>query len=508
MQRILNQFATWGMEYCAKPILTAGGFVLVALLWSLLLQQLVAYPFVFLFFGAIMGAAWFGGFLAGLWSIVFSSALVDFFFMPPLYSIHINQGARSYQGAFMACAIAISAISAARRRAERAERQAREQLEVRVEERTAELKLRNRDLLERERELRTLAEAIPQQIWRANAEASVEYSNRDLMMFTGRTAEQLRAEGFFAIFHPLDVPVVRICWESAQHNRAKFEIEARVAGADGAYRWFLVRGTPQLSATQELLCWYGVHIDIEEKYRADEALRVAQGDQAQWARTLSMAEMAATIAHELKQPLTALVAQAQACRRWLHVEPANVERAIHVAENLVRESTRAGAVIDRVRALFVNTRQVGESLDLNRIVRETALLLRDEALRRGISIAVECEICLEPVAADAVQIQQLLMNLSGNAMDAMELSQGERKLTLRTASDPCYAVRLSVLDTGPGITPETSARMFEAFYTTKQNGMGIGLAICRSIAEAHDGKIWAERLQGTTAFHVGIGAKA
>ncbi|MDR3793482.1 MAG: ATP-binding protein [Terracidiphilus sp.] len=506
MRGAIQRVASWLPEYVGRPILIAGFFVLVALLWTFLLQQVIAYPFVFLFFGAIMGSAWFGGFWAGIWAIVFSSVLVDFFFMPPLYSIALSREARTFQEAFVACAIAITAISAARRRAENVSRAAREEQEKRVEERTAQLVRSNQEILERERELRTLAEAIPQQIWRADAEGRIEYCNRDLLEYTGRNAAEMKGEAFAEIFHRIDQPVFRQAWKAARRSGHGFEVQLRVCNAQGSYRWFLVRGIPQHTTDGAVGCWYGVHIDIEEQYRADEALRVAQDDSARWSRTLSMAEMAASIAHELKQPLTALVAQAQACRRWLRAEPMNAERATNAAENLVRECTRASSVIDRVRSLFTQKEPLREAVDVNALVREATYMLRDDAVRRGVTVELQLAEGALPIAADPVQVRQLLINLANNAMDAMAECAGERCLTLRTAASGA-GVLLSVLDTGQGLSEEAAARLFDPFFTTKLHGMGIGLSICRSIAEAHDGRIWAERLSSGTAFHVILGAR-
>jgi PAS domain S-box-containing protein len=508
MNRMAYRISCGISKYLWKPILIAGFFVLVALLWTFLLQHVIAYPFVFLFFGAIMGSAWFGGILAGIWSIVFSSILVTFFFIPPLYSFTIDRELRSYDAAFILCAIAITAISAARRRIETTARAARDELEERVRARTAELEQTNREILERERQLRLLTEAIPQQIWRANADGVIEYCNRDLLEFTGLSRGDLRGEGFFRIFHPLDEPLFRQSWNDARLASSRFEVQVRVRSAARGHRWFLVRGIPQRTASGEIDCWYGVHIDIEEQYQAEEALRAAQDDSARWARTLSMAEMAASIAHEIKQPLTALVAQAQACKRWLRAQPANTEKATNAAENLVRESMRASAVIDHVRSLFSEKEPLREATNFNRIIREALPLLRDEAVRRGVSIHLELEENLPPIEADAVQIRQLLINLAINGMDAMMEINGERMLTLRTESAGAAGAMLTVGDAGSGMSEEIRAKIFEPFFTTKSHGTGIGLSICRSIVEAHDGHIWAENLTPGTAFHVVLGSKA
>jgi PAS domain S-box-containing protein len=495
------------MEHGLKPLAMAVCFVLVALLWTFPLQHVIAFPFVFLFFGAVMASAWFGGLIAGAWAIVLSSVLIAFFFMPPLYSIAVNRELETYYAAFIVCAIAITAISAARRRSENISRIARDELELRVRERTAELEQSNLETLERERQLRLLTEAIPQQIWRANANGAIEYCNRDLIEFTGRSIEKLQGEELFAIFHASDLPIVRRTWNSARRTGTHFEVESRVRDAGGNYRWFLIRGIPQRTANGEVSSWYGVHIDIEERYRAEQALRVAQGDSARWLRTMSMAEMAASVAHELKQPLTALIAQAHACRRWLRAEPMNPEKAAHAAENLVRESDRASAVIDRIRSLFSGKDLPRETVDMNRLIGNVAQLLRDEAERLGVSIRLE--LSEKPLLAcvDPVQIEQLLLNLVTNGLEATMSTGRAREVTILSTVNSVGNAMITVRDNGCGLSDQTREKMFDPFFTTKSRGTGIGLSICRSIVEAHDGRIWADALEEGSAFHVVLGSK-
>jgi len=495
------------MEHGIKPLAIAVSFVLVALLWTFPLQHVIAFPFVFLFFGAVMASAWFGGFLAGTWGIVLSSALIAFFFMPPLYSIAVNRELKTYYGAFIVCAIAITAISAARRRSENISRAARDDLEVRVRERTAELEQSNLEIIERERQLRLLTEAIPQQIWRANANGEIEYCNPDLIEFTGRSIDALRGKELFATFHISDLPIFRQSWNAARLAGTDFEVESRVRDAAGNYRWFLIRGIPQHTANGEVSCWYGVHIDIEGRYRAEQALRVAQGDSARWSRTLSMAEMAASIAHEIKQPLTALIAQAHVCRRWLRAETMNPEKATRAAENLVRESDRASAVIDRVRSLFSDKDFSREIVDLNRLISNVVQLLRDEAERLSVSIRFELNEMPLSVLADPVQMQQLLLNLVTNGIEATMNTGRAREVTICSAVNIAGHPMITVRDNGSGLSEQTRENMFDPFFTTKPHGMGIGLSICRSIVEAHDGRIWADALEEGSAVHVVLGSR-
>lgn len=490
-----------------KPLLVAGFFVLVALLWTFLLQHVIAFPFVFLFFGAIMGAAWFGGFVAGIWAIVFSSFLITFFFIPPLYSFAVYKEFQTFVGAFVACAFAILAISTARKRAEKAIRDANDALEVRVQQRTQELERSHQQVVERERRLRTLAEAIPQQIWQADAACQIEFCNQDLATFTGRGAETLVGNNFFNIFHEADREPFRLAWEQARRTRSSFEMRLRVHGADGVWRWFLARGIPQLDAAGKITCWHGVHIDMEEQFRAQDALDLAQRDSARNARALSMAEVTATIAHELRQPLTALVAHAQACRRWLGAQPMNAEKALHAADCLVRESGRANQVIDRVRALFSKRDLVREPGSLNAVIRDVAFLLRDEAARRSVAIRLDLSASEPPVPMDRTQIQQLILNLAMNGIEAMTGVGAGKQLLLRSSLILDGRLQVSILDEGSGVSEQIRARLFEPFFSTKTGGMGIGLSICRSIVESHGGRIWVEPQPVGTAFHFVLGSE-
>lgn len=498
---------SWAAEYVARPLAISMFFVLLALLWTFPLQHAIAYPFVFLFFAAVMCSAWFGGFIAGLMSVGMSSVLVGFFFVPPFYSMSIGREFRSFEAAFVLCAIGITAVGSTRKRSEAAIRKARDELELRVQERTAELQRSNDEVLHRERQLRTLTEAIPQQIWQTDGAGSVEYCNQDLLGFVGKPVEELLGDKFFDILHPEDAALLRESWEAARASGEKFELRARIRSADGRYRWFLIRANPQRSPEGTIACWYGVHIDIEEQQRAQRDLLEAQDHLSRLSRTLSMAEMAASIAHELNQPLTAVVNDAHACRRWLSVEPPNFERAVAAAERIVRESTRAGAVVKRVRSLFQKDRRIRESTDLNEVIQQLAMLLRDEALRRGVVIKLHPAARLPPVQADPVQLQQVVLNLAINGMEAMSEIGEPRELEIFTGFNNDSEIVVTVRDHGRGISEESRSRIFDPFFTTRPDGIGMGLAICRSIIEAHDGRIWVDAMDRGAAFSFALGMK-
>ena len=487
-----NRFSNKSMEYVVRPCAIASFFVFVALLWTMLLQHVIAYPFVFLFFGAIMGSSWFGGIIAGFVAVALSSVIVTYFFVPPLFSMSVAKDSQSFLAAFIVCAIAITVVSSARKRAENAIRVSRDQLETKVQERTAELLRSNLEIQESERQLRLLTEAIPQQLWRANAAGRIEYCNHHLRDYIGRTIETQQSEALFDVIHPEDAPLFLQGWQAALASGDRFEVEVRVRGANGIYRWFLVRSIPQRSEEGQIARWYGIHIDIEQQHRAQQSLVQAQDDLTRLLRSLSMAEMAASIAHELNQPLTAVVTHAYACREWLRSKPANLEKASATAEKIVQESTRASVVVSRVRALFRKEAQVRELTSMNRLIQELARLMRDEAIRRDVSIRLELANDLPQLKMDPVQIQQVILNLAMNGMDSMMQVARPRELIIRTEKYGDGGILAAVKDHGPGIAPETAARMFEPFFSTKPQGTGMGLAICRSIIEAHDGKIWAE----------------
>ena len=486
------RLSNWPMEYAVRPCAIAGFFVFVASLWTMPLQHVIAYPFVFLFFGAIMGSAWFGGIIAGFVAVALSSVIVTYFFVPPLYSMYVAKESQSFFAAFIVCSIAITVVSSSRKRAENAIRNARDQLEAKVRERTAELQRSNLEIKESERQLRILTEAIPQQIWRTDPQGCIEYCNHHLCDYLGQRTEELKGEVFFNVIHPEDKPLFRQGWQAALKSGDRFETEARVQAADGGYRWFLVRSIPQRWEDGRIARWYGIHIDIQQQHRAQQNLVQAQEDLVRMQRLLSMAEMAASIAHELNQPLTALVTNACACMEWLQAKPANLERASATAEKIIQESTRAGVVVSRVRALFQKEEQVRELTSMNRLIQELARLLRDEAIRKDVSIRLLLAHDLPQLEMDPVQIQQVILNLAMNGMDAMMQVAKPRELIIRTEKRGVDEILVAVEDHGPGIAAEIAARMFEPFFSTKPRGTGMGLAICRGIIEAHDGKIWAE----------------
>jgi C4-dicarboxylate-specific signal transduction histidine kinase len=321
-----------------------------------------------------MASAWFGGTGPGIFSMLMSTVIVEYFFVPPFYSFSVSTTAEAYFGAFVVCALIASWVSSSKRKSEEALMEARDQLEIRVSERTAEL-------------MKTQAEL------------------------------------------------------------------------------------------------------------------------AHLSQVLSMGELTASIAHEISQPLTAVVTHGHACVEWLSASPPNLEKARLTADRIIQDGTRAGAVLSRIRALFKKEAPAKGWFDMNELIHELTVFLREEAQRRHISMETELATGLPKVKADRVQLQQVMLNLVMNAMDAMtiiENTPGPRDLLIRSREDGA-SILVTVEDHGIGLNEATAAKIFEPFFTTKPHGIGMGLSISRSIIDSHRGRLWAEsRPSGGAIFQFTI----
>jgi signal transduction histidine kinase len=228
-----------------------------------------------------------------------------------------------------------------------------------------------------------------------------------------------------------------------------------------------------------------------EREQADERLRQAQADLARVNRVTTMGELTASLAHEVNQPIAAAVTNANACVRWLAGEIANLEEARAAATRIVSNGTRAAEIISRIHLLFKKGTPQRELVEVNEVIRETIALLRSEATRYSISVRMELAANLPQIMGDRVQLQQVLMNLIMNSIDAMKDVDGTRELVIKSQRGENEQVLASVSDTGVGLPPQQADQVFNAFFTTKPHGTGMGLRISRSIVESHGGRLWA-----------------
>jgi C4-dicarboxylate-specific signal transduction histidine kinase len=351
-----------------------------------------------LFFCSVMLSSWYGGLWPGVFAALLSVVALDYYFIPPLYALGISLEEAPDVIVFVATALFIGWLSGNQKRTQELLSQARDQLDAKVQERTAELK-------------------------RAN--------------------EQLQLE-------------------------------------------------------------------IAEREAAQEGLIRAQAEIARIARVTTMGELAASIAHELNQPLGSIVTTGDACLRWLAANPPNLDEARQAVEAIIRDGTRASSVLVRTRGLLRRGERLRERLDINDVVREVIALLDGELRRNGVSLRTEMPANLRPVVVDRVLLQQVILNLIMNAMEAIRaVSDRARVLRIRTEEQSSGSIVVLVQDSGVGLDPKQLNRMFEPFYTTKVQGIGMGLTISRSIIEAHGGRLWAVANDGpgsTFCFTVPIDA--
>lgn len=355
--------------------------VAVALLISLALQHSFGNPFWFFFSVAVILSTWFGGTGPGGLSVVCSTLAVMYYFTPPIRSFAVTPSDLPYFVTFVACEVGAAQLISWRRHTEDALREARDELEVRVAERTVELKSANEALLRQ----------------------------------------------------------------------------------------------------------------MDEQRRTEETLQATRAELARAARITTIGELTASIAHEVNQPLAAVVANADACVAWISREMPDLAEARAAAERATEGATRASDVIARIRSLITKATPEKSQVKVNRVIEQTAILAEGQAARNHVAIELELSPDSPIVLGDSIQLQQVVLNLVMNGIDAMTtITDRPRTLTLRSESQSSGNVRVVVQDSGVGLTEEVKDRLFEPFFTTRSKGMGMGLSISRSIIEAHGGRLWAE----------------
>jgi PAS domain S-box-containing protein len=346
-------------------------------------------------------------------------------------------------------------------------------------------------------QLQLTIDTIPAMVWSNLPDGSTEFLNKRFRDYAGITAEEGPDSAWMNILHPDDR--TEIDWPGALAAGEPFEKEARLHSSNGEYRRFLLRCIPLRDRQDNIVKWYGESTDIEDLRRAEEELRQrearlrdAQMALAHANRVTTRGQLAASIAHEVSQPIAATLTNANAARRWLGGEPPDLEEVGEALGRIVRDSGRASDIISRIRALVRKAPPRNDLLDINEVMDEVIALTHGELRSSGTSLQTQLADSLPRVQGDRIQLQQVMLNLILNGIEAMsESSETERQLLIRTQEDSPGGVIVTVQDSGPGLKPEGLDRLFDPFYSTKPSGMGMGLSICRSIIEAHGGRVWA-----------------
>ena len=340
--------------------------------------------------------------------------------------------------------------------------------------------------------LQVIIDTIPAVVWSNSRDGSADFLNQRFRDYTGLSLEWGRSWVWMDALHPDERAMDD--WVTMLAAGEPFEKEVRLRRADGEYRRFLLRFAPMRDEQGTIVEWYAASTDIEDLRRSEEELRRreahlrdAQVELAHANRVTATGQLAASIAHEVSQPIAAALTNANAASRWLGAEPPDLDEVRQALGRIIRDGSRAGDVIGRIRALVRKTAPRHDQLNINEEMLEVIELTRSELRSNGASLQTQLADGLPFVQGDRIQ----LLNFILNAVEAMSgSSETTRQLLIRTERDGPDGVLVAVEDSGPGIKPESLDRLFDPFYTTKPGGMGMGLSICRSIIEAHGGRVW------------------
>ena len=454
-----------------------------------------------LFYIAIIISAWFGGLGPGLLAVVLSTLAVDYYFAPGGQTSVLSIDSWPFILLFLLSSLVACWITVQRRKAEEKLKEARDELEARVEERTADLQRASEGLqaevAERKRGEEVLREKA--NLLDLTHDTVFVRDNNDVITFWNHGAEKLygwtKDEAVGQVSHHLmqtifTAPLEEITAEL--NSTGRWEGELIHTRRDGTQVVATSRWALQLNDQGKPIAILETNNDITERKRAEEALRQAQAELAHVTRVTTLGEMTASIAHEINQPLAAVVNNASACLRWLAGQAPNLEEARQSAALIIADGHRAGEIIGRIRALAKKSPSRKDWLDINETILEVTALARSEVQGNRVSLQTQLGDDVPLILGDRIQLQQVILNLIINAIEAMSgVNEGPRELLVGSGKDESRGVLVTVRDSGPGLDPESLDHLFTAFFTTKPQGMGMGLAISRSIIEAHGGRLWA-----------------
>ena len=354
----------------------------------------------------------------------------------------------------------------------------------------------------REHELVGIIETIPSMLWSTWPSGEPNHLSQRILDFFGATFEEFVNRGWESFIHPDDREETAKAFFRAIETGEPYNLINRLRRVDGAYLWHQTRGEPLCDPAGKIVQWYGLSVDIDERKRTEDHLRDTSIKLAKASRLATVAELAGSIAHELNQPLMSILANAQAAKRWLNAAPPNVMEVNSSIERIIRDARAADETMQHIRALFKQESFDKKHVNIPDIIREVVRIVREDPKKRDVPIEYHFEESLPAVPVDQIQIQQVLINLIVNAIEALEGQQVAPLVVLRAVTDS-NGMLIQVIDNGPGV--DDPDRIFDAFMTTKEKGMGIGLAVSRSIVEAHGGRLWAEiNKTGGATFNVAL----
>ena len=490
------------------PAIWGYGIAVVSVAAVLTLSQLPAVHLqdapVSLFLCAVILTAWFGGIGPGLLATALSALAFNYYFLPPIHSMTLKTDEIPRLAIFTVSALFVGALSAAERNATESLIRARDDLKVTVEE----LRHTNEALQAESRERKSAEQSLRRSEGYLAEAQRLTHTGSWVWDVAGRDAlylsdEWYRIYGFdpeggpppwdqrLQRIHPEDRARWREAIDRAVDDKSDYDIEFRIVLPDGDVKHIHTVGHPVLNDSGDLVQFVGSSTDITERKRSEEALRQAQADLAHVSRVTTMGELMASLAHEVNQPIAAAVTNANTCVRWLAASTPNLEEARAAAMRIVKDGTRAAEIIKRTRLLFKKSPPEQEPIDVNEVIREMIVLLRGEATQHKILLRTELAPGLPTILGDRVQLQQVLMNLMINGIDAMKEVNGARELAVKSQTAEGDQLLVSVSDSGVGLPSQHADHIFNAFFTTKSHGTGMGLRISRSIVEAHGGRLWA-----------------
>ena len=476
---------------------------LAGALW--LQDHLVGAP-VPLFLCAVMLSAWFGGLRAGLLAAALSLLAFDYYFVPPLYSLAVDRDEVPRLLLVAASILFVGLLTAAQHNAKALLERARDQLDGSVgelkrandalREENAERKRVEEALRETEQRFRDYAETASDWLWETDADHRFLHISDHISTVGLDASAGLGQRRWDVASDVKDEPEKWRAHIAAHEAHRPFRgFVYRLTRPDGLPVYIETSGKPVFDRDGRFLGYRGVGSNITAEVRGNQAelaLRQAQTELAHVTRITTLGELTASIAHEVNQPLAAIVTNGAACLRWLAPQPPDLAEARGAVECMISDGHRASEVIQRLRALCQKTDPQKTRLDINDVIEEALLLVQREVLDHRVVLLRDLAPALTPVLGDRVQLQQVIINLVMNGMEAMaDVTDRPRDLLIRSHQRAPNQVLVTVQDSGIGIEPQNADRLFGSFYTTKPGGMGMGLSISRSIIEAHDGRLWA-----------------